>query len=243
MKTSNKEFCLYKFLKEEKAAAAIVEYSIILPICLFLFGFLFLSGYYLNQRAVLDSAVNRGVVLAQKIYCDPNADAILDMGLSDNYYRSGYRLISGGFSADTNFKSDPYRYLGSNYKYNEIATIIERKVRGSVKTSQLITLESRVSDLNVDLPKSFSGFISYKVTVSASQNFYNPFLPRLVKKNAKPLLTLESSATAAVMNSSEFVRNVNMVDDVIEKFTGSNIGSKLHDMVSKISTFISKTSS
>ena len=229
---------LHKF-KSERAASSIGEYSVVLPICLFIFGLLFMAGYMLNQQANLDAATNRGVLVAQKIYCDPNVDAVMNLGTDKGAMQVGFRTKPDGFSSGANFKSDPYRYLGSNYKYDTISSLVKTKVLNCIEASQLLGVSERVSKIEVDMPDDFSGFIVQKLAVKVTQQFHNPFLPTIVNRNVPTLFTMESCASASVMNSSEFVRNTNLVNDLIEKTTGSDVGSKIADMIGKASDFFS----
>ena len=186
----------------------------------------------LNQQANLDAATNRGVLVAQKIYCDPNVDTVMNLGTDKGTTQVGFRTKPDGFSSGANFKSDPYRYLGSNYKYDTISSLV-------IETSQLLGVSERVSKIEVDMPDEFSGFIIQKLSVKVTQQFHNPFLPTIVNRNVPTLFTMESCASASVMNSSEFVRNTNLVNDLIEKTTGSDVGSKISDMIGKATAFFS----
>ena len=229
---------LQKF-KEERGAAKIVEYSLILPVCLFIFAMLILAGYYLNQKAVLDAAVNRGAVVAQKIYCDANVNTVMDLGVTDGSKQVGTKVKSGGFTSGA-FKSDPYRYLKFWKRYNEIYSAVEKKIINSVKATQIADTTSRLSTLKVDVPHKFKGFIIYKMTVSVSQEFYNPFVPRLLR-GEKGWYGIKASSTVSIMNTVEFIRTTDLVDDIIERYTGSEVGTKVRDMMNKLNTFMAKT--
>ena len=241
MKANRNKSCFERFIREERAAAPIVEYSIVLPICLFILGLLFASGFYLNQKAVLDSAVNRGVVLAQKIYCDNNADRLMNMGIDGNNYQVGVTIDSNALKDPKNLKSEPYRYLKFGSRYDDIYSVIEKKITNSVNTSQLINADIRLSDLSINMPKKFKGFMIYKMTVTVTQDFYNPFVPVLVRESTDSLFSMKSSATAAVMSTTEYVRNVDMLNDVMGRFTGSTCDGWVSKMLGRLNTFMSKT--
>ena len=241
MKANCNKSCFERFIREERAAAPIVEYSIVLPICLFILGLLFASGFYLNQKAVLDSAVNRGVVLAQKIYCDNNADRLMNMGIDGNNYQVGVTIDSNALKDPKNLKSEPYRYLKFGSRYDDIYSVIEKKITNSVNTSQLINADIRLSDLSINMPKKFNAFMIYKMTVTVTQDFYNPFVPVLVRESTDSLFSMKSSATAAVMSTTEYVRNVDMLNDVLGRFTGSTCDGWVSKMMGRLNTFMSKT--
>ena len=152
-------------LKSEKAASSIVEYSIVLPICLVIFAMLFMIGYMLNQQANLDAATNRGVLVAQKVYSDPNVDSVMDLAVNPKPMQVGFTKKPGGFSFNANYKCDPYRYLGSGYRYDTIAALVKLKVMNCIQVNQIVGVGDRVSTVNVEMPNEFSGFIMKKMSL------------------------------------------------------------------------------
>lgn len=226
-------------LNSERAASSIVEYSVVLPICLFIFGLLFMAGYMLNQQANLDAATNRGVLVAQKIYCDPNVDTVLNLGTDNGSKQVGFRKKEAGFADGADFISDPYRYLGSDYKYDSIASLVKTKVLNCIEVGQILGVSDRVSQVEVEMPDEFSGFIMQKISIKVTQQFNNPFLPTLISRNTPTLFKMESCASASVMNSTEFVRNTNLVNDIVERNAGSDINGKISEMIEKASSFLS----
>ncbi|MDD5923180.1 MAG: hypothetical protein PUC88_00115 [Clostridia bacterium] len=237
----SKSSLIARFVNDERASASIVEYSIILPICLFLLALLFLAGMYLNQKAVLDASVNRGVVLAQKIYCDNNADRLMNLGLTDGSTQVGVSVDSSKFLNADNLDSEPYRYLKFGSRFDEVYSVIEKKISNSIKASQLIQNDVRLSDLQVDIPEEFKGFVMYKMTVSVKQEFHNPFVPKLLGKSTNPWLKMSSSATATVMSTTEYMRNVDMLNDILGRYTGNSCDKWVKNMLSRLTGFMNKT--
>ena len=55
-------------MKGSKGSASILEYTLVLPVCLISVVVLFFTGYYLCYSAVLDAAADRVVLLVHNIY-------------------------------------------------------------------------------------------------------------------------------------------------------------------------------
>lgn len=225
----------------QDGAATILEYTIILPICLFVIVFIYMIGYFLNQQANLDAAVTRGVTVAIKVYNDPNAEQVMDMGTDAGSTQVGYKKKTSDFA---NLERDPYRYLNNGYKYDEMKSLIEAKIRNCIKTNQLPIIDSRVDEVEINFPEKnkVSGIINKKLTVNVTQKFQMPFLPTFMGKNGKgPVMELNSTATVTVVNPTEFVRNVDFADDTIKRFTGVDITKKMTSLFEKVTSFLDAT--
>ena len=230
-----------RWKREEAGAATVVEYSIVLPLCLFVIVCIFMMGYFLNQQANLDAAVNRGVTIAVKLYNDPNAEKIMDMGTSRGSSLVGYKRKNVDFS---NLERDPYRYLNNGYKYDEMKSMIEAKIRNCIEMNQLPIIDSRVDEIEINFPekRGVSGIINKNLTVNVTQDFQLPFLPAFLGKNGKgPVITLESTATITVINPTEFVRNVDFAADTVERFLGVDITEKMTTLFDKVTSFLETT--
>lgn len=226
-------------IKEEKGAASIVEYAIVLPICLFMLVFIFFIGYYLNQCALLDAAVNRGVLIAQKIYTDPNSEEVMMYGdgMDDTFV--GFKKRDSVFESG-DLESDPYRFFDQDYKEDTIKTKIENKVKSIIANGQLLMLEGRVNDIKVNV-SDISGVISRKISVSASQKMYIPVISILLSDDSyEKYFTIQATASANISNTTEFVRNSDFVYDTFIRFGGGDIVNKIKNIFDKITSFIGK---
>lgn len=228
-----------KIKNTQDGAATVVEYSIILPICLFVIVFIFMIGYFLNQQANLDAAVRRGVTVAIKIYNDPNAEKIMEMGTEQGSNLVGYKRKIDKFE---DLESDPYRYWNNNYKQDTMKTLIEKKIKNCIQKNQMEIIDSRVDGIEIIFPEEMSGIINKRLTVNVTQDFQMPFLPTFLGKNGKgPVMKLTSTATVTVTNPTEFVRNIDFAADVIERFTDVDITEKITAMFDKVTSFFNST--
>jgi hypothetical protein len=222
-----------RLIWEENGAASIVEYSIVLPLCLVVLLFIFFVGYVLNQRALLDSAAHRGVLLAQQFYADPNYDVIVDLGLAagDSDY-AGHKERHE--FKDIGFENDPYRFLSKSYHEDLIQTRMEEKIEHVVSRNQLFLLDDRLTDIDVDIP-GMEGFLNKSAEVEITQDFYLPLLLGHVK--LEPVYTMTAKSRVTVTTPAEFVRNTDFVVDIIEDVTGTDVTEKLVTFFTKITDF------
>ncbi|MDR0381849.1 MAG: pilus assembly protein [Oscillospiraceae bacterium] len=220
-----------KLVEEETAAASIVEYSIVLPLCLIVLLFIFFVGYVLNQRALLDSAAHRGVLLAQQYYADPNYNNIVDLGLTEA--KRDY-VGHKSYSMNVLFENDPYRFLNKNYHEDMIRERMEGKITSVIGKNQLFLLDNRLTTFDVDIP-GMEGFLNKSAEVTITQRFYLPLL--LGHVNLEPVYTMTAKSRVTVTTPAEFVRNTDFVIDTIEKYTGTDVTEKLVTFFAKITDF------
>lgn len=221
---------------EEKGSASIVEYSIVLPICLIVLLFIFTVGYMLNQRAVLDAAATRAILIAQKVYADPKySEIILLDGSSEEKDIVGYKDRD---TLNKKIESDPYRYFFNNYKSDMISNLIEKKVLDIVKKNQLVQLDPRVSEVTVTVP-SIEGILWKKASVVVKQDYYVPILLGHLKIYSG--IQMVSKASVAIVSPAELLRNVDFVVDIVEDVSGNDVTQTLVDFFGKISSFFKES--
>ena len=224
-------------LKEERASATIVEYTIILPICLTVLLFLMIVAFYMNQRALLDAAVERGVLDAQKIFSDPYALEV--MVFSEGGHDAPGYAMKGTISWD-NIESDPYRFLNNKYNYNTIIDHVKNKIEKTIRDCSLIDDDAWFKDLRIECSK-VEGFFSKSITVTVRQKFDMPFMPLIMRENDVFDVEMMSSASMPIVCPAEFVRNIDFVTDTIERVTNVDITEKITGFFDKIRNFFENT--
>lgn len=224
-------------LKEERASATLVEYTIVLPICLFVIGFLFVVAYFMNQRALLDAAVERGVIDAQKIFSDPNSDVFIKYTDGDSP-NAGYELVND--PKFSNMESDPYRFLNNGYNYDFITDTVKKKVKKIIDRNKISDYGTWFTEPEVECSK-VTGFISKSITVTVRQDFYMPLIPLIMRKDGMFDVEMVASAKMPIMCSPEFIRNTDFIMDTIERATGVDIYDKVVGFFDKIKGFFKNT--
>lgn len=228
-----------RMIKKEDGSAAILEYSIVLPLCLFLLVLIFMAGYVLNQKAVLDSAAERAVMITQKIYTDPNYLELVELTDDpDDKDYVGYKARRQTKISD--LESDPYRYWNNGYKGDIIQSKIAVKVENIVRRNQLIDLSSILtSDIKTEV-SPMTGIIFKKQSVKVTQEITVPVL-KIFAINPKMTLVGESSIT--VTQPSELIRNSHFALNVMEDawdIVGQKVSDKLKVLFDKITDFFHK---
>ena len=228
---------LKRLMREDRGAATIVEYSIVLPICLFIILFIFMSGFFLHQAAVLDAAAERGIIIAQKIYSDPNAEKIINFTATTKGTTVGYRQKNSTINT-SNFSSDPYRYWSNQYKSDSIKTNIEKKVKAVIDSSQLLISKRFMGKPKVTY-NGVSGIFFKHASVEVTQKFsLFPGLANLFDLN--PTVTLRGYASMKIDSQTEFVRNVDFVCDMLDRFKVGEYIKQIQVVFSKISDFFTE---
>ena len=226
-----------KYIKDERGSASIIEYSMILPICFIVILFIFIVGFFLNQRALLDSAANRSILIAQKVYADPKYTKLVSMDFDADEDMLGIKDLDNSFNR--RFKNDPYRFLSNKYKEDEMNTLTSKKVESIVKSNQLFVLDNRVGKLTVH-PLKVEGIIPKKATLVLQQRFYVPLL--LGHLSIDSGVDMYAKASITIVSPPELIRNTDLVIDTIEDITGKDdITGSLIRMFDKVSRFFEKT--
>ncbi len=219
-------------IRRETGAATIIEYVIVLPIVLLIVLFLFTVGFFLNQQALLDSAAERGLFLAQKLYTDPNAERLLDTEFGQAFSKAGYQTKEDTDSFQ--FEYDPYRYWG-DYKVTEIESTVRSYVEGVVQKGQSGYIGLFLSEPEASYSPE-SGLLTKNVTVTVKQELrIFGSLSRLLW--GKEEAALKGSATMTVNAQTEFVRNVDFASDLLGRF------EKVQAVIQRIQTVLDKVTS
>lgn len=224
-------------LFREDGVSNIIEYSIVLPLCLIGVCFIFMVGYYLHQSAVLDAAAYRAAMVVQRIYNDPNAIQLIDFGTEEETF-VGYRTkqeLKG-----LKLERDPYRYFNTNYRAGEIEAAVLGKMEAVISFATLSPVKSIYVEEARPEYGGMTGIISKEATVSVTQDFKLPGIFRLV--GLPESAELSATVTAPVISQTEFVRNAMFAQDLVEELsekseTVGKITETVQSIFAKISSF------
>ncbi len=224
-------------LRQERGDAQIIEYTIVFPICLLAFFFLYMIGYMLNQYALLDSAAERGILIAQKAYTDTNAEVMLSFDSLTANSTAGFTAAEN--PEYTKFKNDPYRFLNKDYKNEEIKDTIERTVQEIIRNNQLLG-DIFLGETRVTYSPG-SGFLDKNVTVTVEQEFKPLKVIFMLLPGESERFTLRSVATLRISSQTEFLRNADFVCDLALRFGLDKYTQKIAGFFDKITEFFNKT--
>lgn len=212
---------LYEKIKKENGVV-IVEATLVFPVVFFVLFFLIFFGSAMYERAKVDSYVMEKAVLGAQCVTDP-------------YQYNMY--ITGNIPTEyTNV--EPYRYfiggLGD----------IEDKISEDVKKYFADTSSTFFVDMAPKIKGSkgkianFNNHLLYS-TFSVEVNYSVKFPINFLGDNSPTILKWNSRAEVSVNDTPEFIRNIDMVEDI---FSESKAGKMIKSAFDKINTFIGKFS-
>lgn len=203
-----------EFRKSERGLA-IVEATIVFPVMfLVIFLMLFTGNAYL-QKCRVDSYVNQ-LAIAGAAYC---ADPMLN------------EVESGTLPDYKSVDIRPYRYLfaGMGDIVDEINTKINDKIT-NMSPGLFSSMEPSLIAVNVTYN---NGFIYSTFSVDAHYKIKIPV--RLLGASDFIYMDISSRADMPVSDTTEFMRNINMVEDYMQKF---GVTAKIEEMIAKAKEWI-----
>ena len=165
-----------RFFNNDEGAASIVEYAIVLPICFFVIMFIFLVGFLLNEKAVVESAGQRGVFVAMKMYNDPSSEFVYQFSYGTDQDKAGFGQSTSDF---TKMTKDPYRYWDRGYREGEISAGVSNYVTQAISKSQLKIVKRWAGDPVVTYTPS-GGLLGNNIRVTVEQEYQ--LLPIIFKR-------------------------------------------------------------
>lgn len=206
-----------KNFKESERGMVIVEATIVFPVMfLVIFLMLFTGNAYL-QKCRVDSYVNQ-LAIEGASYC---ADPMLD------------EVEGGSIPSYDNVDIRPYRYLigGMDDIEAEIDADVERKIRNM---SSGLFSGMKPSSVIVNT-KYNNGFIYSTFSVDVEYKIQIPV--RLLGASDFIYMNISSHADMPVSDTTEFIRNVNMVEDYMQKY---GVTEKIEEMINKAKEWFNK---
>lgn len=221
---------------QNESGSSIVEYVIIFPFVIVVIFMLLFSCLVIHDRSTLDGAVSRGAIYAAHCISDPNySDIVRSSQSSDDM---------GALDMNYDLSSFSFTEIGKNiHVYGLLKGNADRELEQDVKNTVLKIVEkTRIpwKDIDIDsINVSVTNKLYYKeVTVSAAASYP---LPKLFGAFGFPTeFTYEVSATSLINDPDEFIRNADLVVDLIvevDQRTGghlSKVQNKLEELSNKL---------
>ena len=224
---------IIKKLHNSRGAASVVEYTIVLPICMFIVIFLFFAGYFLNERAVLDAAAHRSVLVAQKIYGDSKFSSFTDLSYTDTVDYVGFKRNG---SELTDISNKPYRYLFGSDKIKELVRAsVEKKAISCIINNQLFSLGNYIKDTKVEVGP-VEGIVVKSVTVVITEEYKFPGLLRFI--GFKGNYIMQGAATTTFSDQTELIHNIDLVVEFMEDIGADKFIDKIRGFFKKIGNFV-----
>lgn len=223
-----------------RGAAAIVEYTVVLPLCLFVVMFLLVAGYFLNERAVLDAAAHRSILIAQRYYSDPKFTVLADISADPAQDYVGYKRSTRGMQE---IENDPYRFLkGSGSLEKMIQSAITDKAVSTIQTNRMFPFGDyleEITETNVHV-SGLEGILTKSITVTITEEYKFPAFLRML--GFQDTYVMQGVATTTVSAEPEVIRNIDMVIEIMEDFNADSFLEKVQGFFRKIGNFVGSLS-
>lgn len=199
-------------LKKEESGMVIVEASIVFPVMFLVIFLMIFAGNAYLQKCRVDAFVN-GFALDAAAYC---ADPMLD------------DIEGGTIPSLEGLNVYPYRYFDANGVGDietEIRSQLDTKIR-NMSTGLFSNMEPANIVVNTEynnafLYSTFSIDVEYKIVMPI----------RLLGDSENISLDIATHADMPVSDNAEFIRNIDMVEDYMEKY---GIIEKIKEMAEKV---------
>ena len=221
---------IWKKIKDE-SANALVENVIILPLIFIIIFAIILTIFVVHDRSTIEAAARRGAIYASHCVIDPNYSKIatstgdLDVHVDSTFSFSG---ISKNIKA--------YRYLTGG---DNVQAAVATEVRNIVSKTRIPWRPA--SSVQV-VCNQRNYFIYQNIEVSVSSDYTLPAFFGAFGLDTKYEYT--ATAKIAANDPDEFIRNADLVVDLItsldEILTGGKIGNSISKITEKISVMADK---
>lgn len=214
-----------KFLdkvKKEKGLV-IIEATIVFPVMFFVLFFIIYIGNAYFQIAQVDDCVSRAALKGAQCIANPQQYETVDEGMIPLKVNN----------------AEPYRYIIGELpggSINEIERKIENDLIKEINESTLsffIKMNPKVTG-STDKIAEFNNYFLYS-TFKVGVKYEVRFPIRFFGAAEPTILRLQSHAEVAVSDTPEFVRNVDMVADMLYD---TDLGNNIADTFTKVNNFI-----
>ncbi|MBQ9975813.1 MAG: pilus assembly protein [Clostridia bacterium] len=212
--------------KSERAAVTIVESAIVFPVMFIILLFLMYMGNAYYVKAQVDAIVVENAIAGANYCADPILESIKRNG--------------GAVPSVKKLEVEPYRYFIGGM--DDVEDYIADRVKKQIDSSTISILGEMSPDLKTSKSNiaKFNNYILYS-TFSVNVKYDITFPIRLLGSKEPTVMRVNSYAEIAVSDTSEFIRNTDMV---IDYFGDSKAGTTIKGAFDKINevlqTFASK---
>ena len=215
---------------KEEAAGAMVENVIVLPLVFVVIFFMILSAFMMHDRATVEAAAKRGAIYAANCVSNPNYASIAG---KTGELEIDYELGNNNFSfSGVGKKVDAYRAFTGGA---DVTDLVEDKVEAIVATTRIQWLPQESIDV-VCTQKNMFIYQDITVTVSATYSLPKFFALFGLETN----FAYEATARTRTTDPDEFIRNADLIVDLIVELDQKLLGGKLGEVTGKIGELAEK---
>ncbi len=214
-------FSFWKKIKDE-SAGAMVENVIVLPLVFVIIIFMIVSAFLIHDRSNVEAAARRGAIYAAHCIADPNYASLVGQSGELDFAKS---VDSISFSSvGKNIKA--YRYINGGVS---VQGVVETEVKKIINKNRINWIpQENISVVCTQENKIIYQDVSVKVTSKYSLPGWFEWF------GLETEYKIETEAKIAAVDPDEFIRNADLVVDLItevDEATGGHI-SKAIDSIS-----------
>jgi len=221
----------WKRIKDE-SAGVMVENVIVLPLVFVIIIFMIVSAFLVHDRVTIETAARRGATYASHCISDPNYATLVGQSGELDFSKSVENMSFS--SVGKNIKA--YRYLTGGAS---VQGVVETEVKKIVNKTRI----NWVSQDSITVTCSQENRIIYQdVSVKVTSTYHLPGWIEWFGLESE--YKIETEAKLAAVDPDEFIRNADLVVDLITQVddaTGGHIGKALNSisgMASKLLDWI-----
>ncbi len=205
----------------ERGAMTIVEATFVFPITFFIVFFMIMAGEAFYLRACAEYYVTSTAISGAADCENPMLSAVVADGVPQN-------------PAETEVM--PYRYILTG-NASDIATEVAGELEAKLESLQpLLFKRMKPAEVSVTIKPKVNVFVS---SFPVECDFEVPLPIKMIFSDEKLSFKFHASATASIGDPAEFVRNVSIVSDLIERSAwGTEICQKIKAGMDKIGAYI-----
>ncbi len=201
---------------------AVVEATILLPVCMLMIIALYYASIFLCQRANLQANLN----IALTYYKNAESDTFVQAKEQMQFQNTDSTIGAVGSSYGETSKLFPYRFFGMQFRSASFESLF-RSICGNMFFD---------TGENVRLSVKSENFVIYKkITASAAQTVRPAVSLAVIGMPEEMEIT--ASGEAVVTDADEFIRNTDFAADLI---SNTALGAKIGDIADSVCGFYNK---
>lgn len=210
-----------RLLKNEDGLA-IVEATILLPVCMLMIIALYYASIFLCQKANLQANLQTALIYYKNVESDTYVEAKEQM----QFQHTDGTVGAVGSSYGRTSKLFPYRFFGMQFREQSFASLF-RSICGNMFFD---------SGDNVDLTVRSVNYVVYKkISATASQEVRPAISLKMV--GVPEQMTISVSGETVVTDADDFIRNTDFAADLI---SNTALGEKIGDLTDLVSGIYNK---
>lgn len=215
---------------KEESAGAMVENVIVLPLVFVIIFFMILSAFMMHDRATIEAAAKRGAIYAASCISNPNYASIVGQTgeLDIAYDKENATFSFSGVGKNVN----AYRAFNGG---NNMSTQVKAQVQKIVEKTRIPWLPQDTVSVEY---KQKNMFIYQDVTVTVRATYELPAFFALFGLETN--YTYEATAKTRTTDPDEFIRNADLVVDLVCMIDDKLLDNKLQKVTDKISELATK---